>query len=149
MWAMSRTDSEAKAASAESFFAGLAETGHIATFERESATIRFDILDPDEHGQSQSDKSERWYVTIDDGSVSATRRDRPADAVVRVSRHHFEAMIAGRLNAQAALLRGLFTVEGKMAALVMFQRCLPGPPGSTGRVAPISARAVMAERRDT
>jgi len=149
MWAMSRTDSEAKATSAESFFAGLAETGHIATFERESATIRFDILDPDEHGQSQSDKSERWYVTIDDGSVSATRRDRPADAVVRVSRHHFEAMIAGRLNAQAALLRGLFTVEGKMAALVMFQRCLPGPPGSTGRVAPISATAVMAEWRDT
>jgi hypothetical protein len=149
MWAMSGTDREGKATSAASFFAGLADMGHIATFERESATIRFDILDPDEHGKAQSDKPERWYVTIDDGSVSATRQDRPADAVVRVSRQDFAAITAGRLNAQAAVLRGLLTVEGKMAALVMFQRCLPGPPGSTGRVAPISAEAVMAQRRDT
>jgi hypothetical protein len=149
MWAMSCMDREVTATSAESFFAGLAETGHIATFEREFATIRFDILDADEHGQSQSDKSERWYVTIDDGSVSVTRQDRPAEAVARVSRADFEAIAGGRLNAQAAVLRGLLTVEGKMAALVMFQRCLPGPPGSTGRVAPISAAAVMAQRRDT
>jgi SCP-2 sterol transfer family protein len=149
MWAMSRKDRGAMATSAESFFADLAETGHIATFERESATIRFDILEPDEHGQAQSDKSERWYVTIDDGTVSVTRQDRPADAVARVSRPDFEAIATGRLNAQAAVLRGLLTVEGKMAALVMFQRCLPGPPGSTGRVAPISAKAVMAQRRDT
>jgi hypothetical protein len=149
MWAMSGTDTEAKATSAESFFKGLAEAGHFATFERESATIRFDILDPDEKEQPQSDKPERWYVTIDDGSVSVTRQNRSADAVARVSRHDFEAIAAGRLNAQAAVLRGLLTVEGKMAALVMFQRCLPGPPGSTGRVAPISAAAVMAERRDT
>jgi hypothetical protein len=147
MWAMSRTDREVKASSAERFFAGLAESGHIATFEREWATIRFDILDPDSH--ARSDKSERWYVTIDDGSVSVTRQDRPADAVARVSRADFEAITSGRLNAQAAVLRGLLTVEGKMAALVMFQRCLPGPPGSKGRVAPISAKAVMAQRRDT
>ena len=55
----------------------------------------------------------------------------------------------GRLNAQAAFLRGLLSVEGKIAALVMFQRCLPGPPGSTGRVAPISSKTVTAQRRDT
>jgi len=146
---MSRTDREVSATSAERFFAGLAESGHIATFEREWATIRFDILDPDEHAHAQSDKSERWYVTIADGSVSVTRQDRPADAVARVSRPDFEAITSGRLNAQAAVLRGLLTVEGKMAALVMFQRCLPGPPGSKGRVAPISAKAVMAQRRDT
>ena len=146
---MGRTDRDFSASSAESFFAGLAEAGHIATFERESATIRFDILDPDERAQAQSDKAGRWYVTVDDGSVSVTRQDRPADAVVRVSRPDFEALAAGRLNAQAAVLRGLLTVEGKMAALVMFQRCLPGPPGSTGLVAPISAQAVMAQRRDT
>ena len=55
--------------------------------------------------------------------------------------------MTGRLNAQAAMLRGLLTCEGSMAALMMFQRCLPGPPGSTGKVAPISSQTVMAQRR--
>ena len=41
-------------------------------------------------------------------------------------------MVTGRLNAQAAVLRGALACEGKLAAVVMFQRCLPGPPGSTG-----------------
>jgi SCP-2 sterol transfer family protein len=150
MWAMSRADPNAVASTAESFFAGLAEAGHIATFERESATIRFDIPDADERDQAaHADKAERWYVTVKDGRVSVTRQDRPADAVVRVSRPQFESIVTGRLNAQAAMLRGLLTVEGKMAAVVMFQRCLPGPPGSRGTAAPISARAVNAQRRDT
>jgi len=64
-----------------------------------------------------------------------------------VDRPHLEAMVTGRLNAQAALLRGLLTCEGSMAMLIMFQRCLPGPRGSTGRVAPISSETVMAQRR--
>lgn len=141
----------------ESFFAGLADLGHVATWEREFATIRFDIPDADdvdgeleaEAGQHHPDRLERWYVTISDGTVSATRQDRPADAVVRVSRPRFEAMVRGELNAQAAFLRGLLTVEGKVAALVLFQRCLPGPAGSKGRVAPIPAATVTAQRRDT
>ncbi len=69
-----------------------------------------------------------------------------ADATVRVDRPYLEAMVTGRLNAQAAFLRGLFTCEGSVSALMMFQRCLPGPPGSTGRVPPISSKTVMAER---
>lgn len=134
----------------ESFFANLCEIGHVATFERESATIRFDIKEPAEREQAHNaDKVERWYVTVADGRVNMTRQDRPADAIVHVSRPDFEAMATGRLNAQAAFLRGLLTVEGKVAALVMFQRCLPGPPGSTGRVAPISSKTVTAQRRDT
>ena len=131
----------------ESFFSDLSDGGPVATFERASATIRFDIDDPDKHGQAErADKVERWYVTVADGQVFATRQGRPADAIVHVSRAHFEDMANGRLNAQAAFLRGLLSVEGKIAALVMFQRCLPGPPGSTGRVDPITSQQVMAER---
>jgi hypothetical protein len=134
----------------ENFFANLCDSGHVDTFSRSSATIRFDIREPGEREQAQhADKVERWYVTVTDGRVTATRQDRPADAIVHVSRPDFEAMATGRLNAQAAFLRGLLAVEGKVAALVMFQRCLPGPPGSTGRVAPISSKTVTAERRDT
>jgi hypothetical protein len=122
-----------------SFFASLDEPGHLATFEGDSADVRFDVLD--------GKKAERWHVSITRGDVAVTHSSGPADAIVRVDRRHLEAMVTGRLNAQAAFLRGLFVTEGSVGALMMFQRCLPGPPGSTGRVAPISSKAVMAERR--
>jgi predicted lipid carrier protein YhbT len=121
------------------FFTGLAEAGYLATFDGESATLRFDLVD--------AEAVERWYVVVHDGSVTVARQQRPAEAIVRIDRAHFAAIIAGRLNAQAALLRGLLTCEGSMAAVMTFQRCLPGPPGSTGRVAPISGETAMAGRR--
>jgi len=120
------------------FFASLDEPGHLATFEGDSAEVQFDVLD--------GKKVERWHVSIANGDVAVTRSGGPADATVRIDRRHLEALVTGRLNAQAALLRGLFTCEGSAGALMMFQRCLPGPPGSTGRVAPIPSKTVMAER---
>lgn len=121
------------------FFAELARPGHLATFEGESATLRFDVAD--------GDRVDRWHVAVVDGDVTVTRRKSPADVVVQIQRPDTEAILTGRLNAQAALLRGLVTLDGEVAALMMFQRCLPGPPGSTGRVAPISSKTVTAERR--
>jgi hypothetical protein len=121
------------------FFAVLAQPGHLATFEGESATLRFDVLD--------GERADRWYLTVVNGDVTVTRRNGPADVVVQIKRSDMEAMVTGRLNAQAALLRGLMSIEGSVAALMMFQRCLPGPPGSTGKVAPITSQTVMAERR--
>jgi hypothetical protein len=120
------------------FFAGLAAPGHLATFEGQSATIRFDVARADPG---------HWYVTIDDGAVAVSQRTSEADAVITIERPQLEALVTGRLNAQAALLRGLFTCEGSISAAMMFQRCLPGPPGATGRVAPISSAAVTAQRR--
>jgi hypothetical protein len=121
------------------FFSALAESGHLPTFEGQSATLRFDLL-----GAAHP---ERWYVAVNRGDVSVARHNGSADAIVRMQRPHFAAMVTGRLNAQAAILRGLLTCEGSMAALIMFQRCLPGPPGSTGRVAPISGKTVTEQRR--
>lgn len=121
------------------FFASLAAPGHIATFAGESATLRFDA--------TSGSKMQHWYVTISNGSVAVSRDHSPADAIVRIERPYLEDIVRGRLNAQAAMLRQLLTVEGSMAALMMFQRCLPGPSGSTGRVAPISSQTVMAQRR--
>jgi hypothetical protein len=137
----STKDAKPNADQVGKFFADLAAAGHVATFERNSATLRFDVLD------AGGGKIERWYMTVINGDVSVSRKNGPADAVVRVARPDLEALLTGRLNAQAAYLRGLLTCEGSMAAVMMFQRCLPGPSGSTGRVAPISSAAVMAERR--
>ncbi|HUB39803.1 MAG TPA: SCP2 sterol-binding domain-containing protein [Streptosporangiaceae bacterium] len=121
------------------FFADLAAPGHLATFEGDTATLRFDVHDG---GQVQ-----HWYVAVSNGDVAVSRQNKAADAVIHVDHPTFEAIVTGRMNAQAALLRGVLTCEGSMAALMMFQRCLPGPPGSTGRVAPISSQTVMAQRR--
>jgi SCP-2 sterol transfer family len=133
-----RADSGPEAADPVSkFFADLACAGHVTTFEGQSATVRFEVAD--------RDKVRRWHLTVNNGDVAVTRQDRPADAIVRASRPQAEAMVTGRLNAQAAFLRGALACEGKMAAVVMFQRCLPGPPGSTGRAAPISGQIVMAQ----
>jgi SCP-2 sterol transfer family len=121
------------------FFGELAQPGHLTTFDGESATLRFDVVDDERVG--------RWHVTVMNGDVTVTRRNSPAAVVVRVQRHDFEAMVTGRMNAQAALLRGLMTFEGDIADLMVFQRCLPGPPGSTGRVAPITSQMVMSQRR--
>jgi SCP-2 sterol transfer family len=121
------------------FFASLTANGHLATFAGESGTLRFDV--------TGGSTMERWYLTVKDGDVAVTRDNKAADAVVRVGRPYLEAIVTGQLNAQAAMLRGVLTCEGSMAVLMMFQRCLPGPPGSTGRVAPISSQTVMAQRR--
>jgi hypothetical protein len=121
------------------FFASLAAPGYIATFAGESATLRFDV--------TGGAKMQHWYVTISNGNVAVTRDNGAADAIVRIDRPYLEDIVRGRLNAQAAMLRQVLAVEGSMAALMMFQRCLPGPSGSTGRVAPISSQTVMAQRR--
>jgi SCP-2 sterol transfer family len=121
------------------FFTALAAPGHLATFEGEAATLRFDVAD--------GDQTERWHVTVNDGDTTVTRRTDPADVIVRIDMDRMAELVTGRLNAQAALLRGLLSCEGSAAAAIMFQRCLPGPPGSTGRIAPVTATTVMARRR--
>jgi hypothetical protein len=121
------------------FFTVLGEAGHLETFEGQSATLRFDVADGAD--------VERWHLTVSGGDVRVTRENGAADAIMRADRTHFEAIVTGRLNAQAAMLRGLLVCEGSMAACIMFQRCLPGPPGSTGRVAPITGATVMSQRR--
>jgi SCP-2 sterol transfer family len=119
------------------FFTGLSQPGHLATFESESGTLRFEV--------KAGANVQRWHVTIHDGDVAVTRGANSADAVITAERRDFEKLVTGRLNGTAAVLRGLLDCQGSMAALVMFQRCLPGPPGSEGRVAPISSKTVMAQ----
>jgi SCP-2 sterol transfer family len=125
----------------DQFFASLAQPGRISTFEGESASVRFDVV-----GGSAATQ---WHVQITDGAASVTRANGPADAVVKIGRPSLEGIVTGRLNAQAAILRGLLSCEGSIAALIIFQRCLPGPPGSTGRVAPITSKTVTEQHART
>jgi putative sterol carrier protein len=122
---MAMTDSTAE------FFEGLGRRGHEPLLEKARGIVRFDLVD--------GKRTDRWFVALDKGDVSVSRRNRPADCVVRADRRLFEAMARGQANAMAAYLRGELTLEGDPELLVLVQRVLPGPTprrarrASTGR----------------
>jgi predicted lipid carrier protein YhbT len=122
---MAMTDSTAE------FFEGLGRRGHEPLLEKARGIVRFDLVD--------GKRTDRWFVALDKGDVSVSRRNRAADCVVRADRRLFEAMARGQANAMAAYLRGELTLEGDPELLVLVQRVLPGPTprrarrASTGR----------------
>jgi len=88
---------------------------------RATGSIRIELRD--------GDKTERWLVAVDGGEVSVSHRNVKADAAILTSRDAFEGMVTGRVNAMAAALRGVVTLEGDPGLLVLFQRALPGLVG--------------------
>jgi putative sterol carrier protein len=84
-----------------------------------SGSLRFDLAD--------GKRSECWRVTIDKGIVSSERSDASADCVVHTDKETLEAIIQGRANTMAALLRGALRVEGATLLLAHFRRLLTEP----------------------
>jgi putative sterol carrier protein len=113
---------EAMADTVGEFFRGLAERGREPLLQNVSGTLRFDLAD----GQ----RVEHWYLTITNGDVAVSRRDAKADAIVRAAKALFGGMIAGKVNAMAATLRGALVPQGNLALVVAFQRLFPGPASS-------------------
>jgi putative sterol carrier protein len=101
------------------FFEGLNRRRHEPLLEKATGIIRFDLVD--------GKRTDRWFVALDKGDVSVSRKNRAADCVVRADRRLFEAMARGEANAMAAYLRGELTLEGDPELLLLFQRVLPGP----------------------
>ena len=124
---------------AGSFFNALATEGGVPLLRGESGTLRFDL--------TGGAKLERWYVTVADGVVTASRRGGHVDTVVRMDRPLFDQIIRGTQNAMASQLRGSVDVEGDLHLMMVFQRLFPGPPSSTGRRDPIEGRTVTARIR--
>jgi putative sterol carrier protein len=103
------------------FFEGVAGT-HPELPKTVSGTLRFDL----ENGE----KLEHWRVTLEKGSVSASRSSDPADCVVATQKTTLEAIIHGRMNAMAALLRGTIHAEGDILLLAVFRALLAAPAAS-------------------
>ncbi len=93
--------------------------------EKARGSLRFELV--------EGKTTDRWLVRVDKGDVDVKHKGGEADCVVRAERKVFEGMIAGRVNAFAAVLRGAVTVEGDPTLLVLLQRLLPGPPNAKGR----------------
>lgn len=102
------------------FFEGLARRGHEPLLEKVTGSLRFDLV--------RNGRTERWHLAIDKGDVTVSRKNEPADCVVRVDRSLFERIAKGEVNAFAAVLRGEAAVEGDPRLLVLCQRLLPSPP---------------------
>jgi hypothetical protein len=111
------------------FFAGLAERGGEPLLRHVSGTLRFDVVD--------GGRVEHWYVAIKDGGVVVSHEDAEADGVVRIERALAEGMIAGRVNAMAAALRGALALRGNLALFVLFQRLFPGPDAPRATAGPV------------
>ena len=83
------------------------------------ARTRFDIV--------TGRKTDRWFVTVDNGDIAVTRQPSHADCVHPRGQGALRQGGGGKLNAVAAVLRGDLEVEGDWRLLVRMQRLFPGP----------------------
>lgn len=83
-----------------------------------SGSLRFDIEDGN---------LEHWRVTFEKGTVTVTRSEAPADCIAHTDKTTMAAIIQGRDNAMAALLRGVIKVEGQTLLLALFRNVLTTP----------------------
>ena len=102
---------------ATAFFEGL-QGRHEPLLEKATATVRVDLVD--------EGRTERWHVSISKGDLAVSKRNAPADCVIRADRALFGRVAAGKQNAVAAVLRGAIGFEGNPELLVLFQRLFPG-----------------------
>lgn len=106
------------------FFERLEECGAESRAGRVRGTVRVEVED-----------GERWCVTFDRGALGVSRDVLDAECVVRTDRATLDGMVEGRVNATAALLRGLVQAEGDVELLIYLQRFFPSPPGADDVVA--------------
>jgi len=104
------------------FFDRLVSMGHVPMLHRTKGTIRIDLDD--------GTRTVHWYVTIDNGDVSVSHSHYRAESVMHTTKNLFDGMATGRVNATAAMLRGVLILEGDLGLLSALARLLPGPPQS-------------------
>jgi putative sterol carrier protein len=94
------------------FFAALANEQQ-PLLRTTSGTMRCDLED--------GERTEYWYVTIKKGDVTVSHKRAAADCVVSTDLATFEAILRGEMNAMAAVLRGLVSIQGRVRLVVALQ----------------------------
>ena len=103
------------------FFDGLARRGSEPLLGRIAGRVRIEIRDGSEIRE--------WVVTINDGDIAVSDGGGAADCLIRADRSAFDAVASGRVNAMAAGLRGMLTLEGDPRLVARFGRLFPPPKG--------------------
>ncbi len=104
------------------FFSMVGERRHVKLLERASGTVLVEL--------KEGTKTRRWYVAVQHGDLSVSRRGGKADCTIRTQAETFKAILEGRVNAPAAMLRGLLEVDGKIQLLVALQALFRPSSGS-------------------
>ena len=112
----------------EQFFDDLRARGHVPLLEKVRATLRFDVV----NGR----RTERWFVAVQKGDLTVSRRNVQADCVFRAERSLFERVLSGNANPVAAVFRGELIVVGNPELVVLFQRLVPRPGDARTRGVP-------------
>ena len=102
----------------ERFFEALATHGHEPLLRKAAGSTRFDLVD--------GKRTLRWIVTVEKGDLSVSRGNKRTDCVVRTQKVVFDRIVAGKVNAVAAVLRGDLEIDGDWRLLVWMQRLFPG-----------------------
>ena len=98
------------------FFTRLSEE-HQPLLASLAGSVRFDIAD--------GERTEHWYLRLHKGDVAVSHEGTAADCVISADISTFDAILTGRMNAMAAVLRGAITIEGKVVLLTALQRLFP------------------------
>lgn len=101
------------------FFNALGSRGHDEMLEKTTGTVRFEV--------TNGKRTERWLVSIDKGDIAVSHAKGPADCTVRGPKELIDKIVAGEVNAMAAVLRGAIAVEGDTLLVVLLQRVFPAP----------------------
>ena len=104
--------------------AALAERSHERPVTAFNGVVRFDVRD--------GERVDQWYLTIVKGVVTVGRAGDEPDCVLAGDLVTFDAVLSGKANAMAALLRGAFVAQGEIVLLTGLQRLFPGSPGADG-----------------
>jgi len=105
------------------FLTRLAER-HQPLLESMTGVVRFDI--------SGGERTTHWYLQIRKGDVTVSHAGPEADCVLSADSVTFDAILSGKMNAMAAVLRGALDIRGKVVLLTVLQRLFPGSPGAEG-----------------
>jgi putative sterol carrier protein len=100
------------------FFAKLAEQ-HQRPLEALNGVMRFDLAD--------GERTEHWYLAVHKGDVTVSHQGPDPDCTVSTELATFEAIVTGRMNAMAAVLRGAVEIQGRFAMLTAVQRFFAAP----------------------
>lgn len=99
----------------DSFFSELGHKGHVRLLEGQKGLLLVEVTDGGEGRPRQ------WFVTIDRGDVGVSDRGTKPDCKLSTDAATFQAVLSGKMNAFAAMLRGLLDVQGEIHLLVALQ----------------------------
>lgn len=102
------------------FFDELGRRGTEPLLHNVSGRIRFDVID--------GTQTDSWAVDVRKGTLTVTRDAGPGDTLIRGERSVFEALVSGRMNVGAAVIRGALECSGDLQLMVAIQRIFPPPP---------------------